>query len=123
MTSIVEHLIGLGSQPHLANAIAGGVSTLTAAGTTLGTATIIPGPGANVSIVSSSGLGVKLPNCSPGSEVIVFNGAPNALFVYPFESTTSIGAGSAGAGFNITTKKTAIFKKLTATQWASNLTA
>ena len=121
--AIVEHIIGLGTQPHLATTIVGGVSTLTAAGTTLGGATLIPGGGAYVSIVSSSGFGVKLPNCSPGSEVTVFNGATNAMFVYPFEATTAIGAGSVGAGFNMTTKKTAIFKKLTSTLWSSNLTA
>lgn len=123
MTSIVNHLIGLGMQPHLANATAGGVTTLTAAGSVIGTATLIPGPCAYVSIVSSSGLGVKLPQCDPASEVVVFNGATNALFVYPFESTTSLGAGGAGSGFNLTTKKTCTFKKLTATQWSANLTA
>lgn len=120
---IVEHLIGLGTQPHLANSIAGGVTTLTAAGTTLGAATLIPSGGAYVSIVSSSGFGVRLPNCSPNSEVTVFNGATNAMFVYPYEATTAIGAGSVGNGFNMTTKKTAIFKKLTSTLWSANLTA
>lgn len=121
--AIVDHVISFGTQPLLANTICGSVTTLTAAGTTLGTATLIPSGGANVSIVSSSGLGVKLPNCGIGSEVVIFNGASNALFVYPFEATTALGAGSVGAGFNITTKKTATFKKMTVTQWSSNLTA
>jgi hypothetical protein len=121
--AIKNHLVGLGTPPAVADVICGGVSTLTAAGTTLGTGTLIPGGTAYVSIVSASGKGVVLPNCDPGSEVVVFNGASNAMFVYPFESTTSIGAGGAGAGFNMTTKKTASFKKLTSTQWSANLTA
>lgn len=119
---IVNH-VGNWLPASVASAICGGVTTLTAAGSTLGTATLIPSGTANVSIVSSSGLGVKLPQCDPSSEITVFNGATNALFVYPFESTTALGAGAAGAGFNITTKKTATFKKLTSTQWSANLTA
>ena len=121
--SITEHLIAYGMQPNLANATAGSITTLTAAGTTLATATPIGTGGAYVSIVSSSGYGVKLPNCSPGSEFCVMNGATNALFVYPYEAATSIGAGGAGVGFNLTTKKTAYFKKMTSTIWASSLTA
>lgn len=119
---IVEHIIALGTHPQLANAIVGGVSTLTAAGTSNTTATLIPGGAAYVSIVSASGKGVRLPVCSPNSEVTVFNGATNAMFVYG-QLGEALGAGAADAGFNVTTKKTVIFKKLTATLWSANLTA
>lgn len=120
--AIVNHLVSLGTPPQVAVTICGGVTTLTAAGTTNITATLIPGGTAYVSIVSASGKGVRLPVCDPSSEVTVFNGATNAMFVYG-QSGEALGAGGADAGFNVTTKKTVIFKKLTATQWSANLTA
>lgn len=119
---IINHLIGLGVPPAQANTICGGVTTLTAAGSTNTTATLIPSGTAYVSIVSSSGKGVRLPVCDPPSSVLVFNGASNALFVYG-QSGEALGSGSADAGFNVTTKKTVVFNKLTATQWSANLTA
>jgi len=121
--AILDHIIGTGISPFTAGAIAGGVTTLTAAGTSLATGTLIGSGKAYVSIVSTSGKGVVLPACAPGSSVFVYNGGSNALNVYGNASTEAINNGSAGAKFTVTTNKGCEFMKLTATQWGANYSA
>lgn len=119
---IVDHVISLGTPPQLANSICGGVSTLIAAGSTQATATLIPGGAANVSIVSTSGKAVQLPNCGINSSVEVWNGGASVLGVYG-QTGEAIGSGAVNAIFYIGTKKMGIFKKVSATQWAQTLSA
>ena len=119
---ILDHVISLGTPPQTATAICGGVTTLTAAGSTQGTATLIGSGTASVTIVSSSGKGVQLPSCAPGSSVFVWNGGANTTHVYG-QTGEAIGAGAANALFALATKKSAVFLKVSATQWAQNLTA
>ncbi len=119
---IVDHVMSLGTQPLLANTICGGVTTLTATGTNQAGAALIPSGAANVSIVSTSGKGVILPACGIGSSVEVFNGGANTCHVYG-QGAEAIGAGAASALFALATKKTAIFKKVSATQWGDVLSA
>lgn len=121
---IINHLVGLGMPTALAAAVTGGRGelTYTAAGTTQATATLIGGGVAYISIVSTSGKGAQLPLCDPNSSVNVYNGGSNAMFVYG-QTGEAIGAGSANAGFNIPTKKSCVFTKMTPTVWGQNLSA
>lgn len=121
---IINHLIALGMPTGLAAAVTGGrgETQYTAAGTNQGTATLLSGGVAYVSIVSSSGKGVQLPVCDPNSSVTIYNGGSNAMFVYG-QTNEAIGAGAANAGFNIPTKKAATLFKMTATVWGPNLSA
>lgn len=120
---IVGHMVSLGTAPQLATTIAGGVgSGIVAAGSTQGTATLIAGGGAYITIVSSSGKGVQLPACDPSSTVYVWNGGANTAHVYG-QTGEAIGAGAANALFALATKKGAYFKKVSATQWGQILSA
>lgn len=121
---IINHLIGSGMPTGLAAAVTGGrgETSLTATGTSQTTALLLGGGANYVAIVSTSGKGVQLPLCDPNSTVIVYNGGANAMFVYG-QTGESIGAGAANAGFNIPTKKSAIFMKCTSTVWGQNLSA
>lgn len=120
---ILDHIIGLGTAPTTATSICGGVSTLTAAGTTLATGTLIGSGKAYVSIVSASGKGVVLPGCTPGSSVFVYNGGSNTMNVYGNTALEAINNGSVGAKFTLVANKGAMFNKLTATLWGANLSA
>jgi len=124
--AILEHIIGTGVPTITASAITGGNGSTgtiyTAAGSTQGTATLIAGGTGYVSIVSSSGKGVQLPQCSPNSEVFVWNGGGAVLGVYG-QLGEAIGSGAANAVFYIGTKKGAHFRKLSATVWGQNLSA
>lgn len=122
--AILEHIIGLGIPTFTASAIVGGNGsvTYTAAGSTQGTATLISGGTGYVSICSTSGKGVQLPQCSPNSEVFIWNGGAAVLGVYG-QTGEALGSGAANAVFYIGTKKGAHFRKLSATQWGQNLSA
>lgn len=120
---ILDHIIGTGISPFTASAIAGGPTTLTAAGTTLATATLIGSGKAFVSIVSASGKGVALPACAPGSSVFIYNGGSNTMNVYGNTSLEAINNGGAGVKFTLVANKGVYMAKLTATQWGANLSA
>lgn len=121
---ILDHLIGLGVSPFQANVMVGGngQTTYTAAGTSQTTATAVNGGTVVVSVVSSSGKGIQLMQCSPCSETFVWNGGANVLGVYG-QSGEAIGSGAANAVFYIGSKKGCILKKVSPTQWAQNLSA
>lgn len=119
---ILDHVISTGLSPFAAQSICGGVTTLTAAGSTQGTATLLGSGNCLISIVSSSGKGVQLPICSIGSSIYLFNGGSNSAHIYG-QGSEAIGAGSASAAFVLATKKGLIVTKLSATQWGQNLSA
>lgn len=119
---IIDHIISTGTSPFNAAAIVGGVTTLTAAGNSQGTATLLGSGNGYISICSSSGKGIQLPACSPSSSVYIFNGAANTASIYG-QTGDAIGAGSANAAFALATKKGCIFVRVTATQWGQNLSA
>lgn len=122
--AIINHLVGLGVPTMQAAVIVGGngEKVYTAAGSTQATATLISGGTGYVSICSTSGKGVQLPQCDPNSEVFVWNGGAAVLGVYG-QTGEAIGSGAANAVFYIGTKKGAHFRKVTATQWGQNLSA
>lgn len=121
---IINHLIGVGTPTQQASVMVGGNggTFYTAAGNSQTTATPTNGGTVAVSICSTSGKGVQLPQCDPCSEIFVWNGGSNTLYVYG-QSGENIGSGAANAFFAIPTKKSAILKKVSATQWAQNLSA
>lgn len=119
---IVNHLIGLGTPVNVANSICGGVTTLTAAGSTQATATLLSSGAGYVSIVSSSGKGVQLPACDVPSTVYVYNGGANTCHVYG-QTGEGIGAGAVNALFALGTKKGVMLTKVTTTLWGQNLSA
>lgn len=122
--AILDHLIAKGISTFAALTMVGGdgSTTYTAAGTNQATATLVNGGTVIVSIVSSSGKGIQLPQCSPCSEIFVWNGGASVLGVYG-QTSEAIGSGAANAVFYIGTKKGCILKKVSATQWAQNLSA
>jgi len=75
-------------------------NALSAAGTTLATATVLAAQFNAVATVAA-GSGVALPNVI-GVPIWVFNNqATNALLVYPFSASQTINALAAGAGFSL----------------------
>lgn len=121
---IINHLIGKGVPTGVADVIVGGTGSagLVAAGATQGAATLIGGGTGYISVCSSSGKGVQLPNCDPNSSVFVWNGGGATASVYG-QTGEAIGAGSANAAFALATKKGCMFVKVSATQWGQNLSA
>lgn len=119
---ILDHLVSLGTAPVLATSIVGGVTSLVAAGSTQGTATLLGSGTGYITIVSSSGKGVQLPACTPGSSIYMWNGGANTAHVYG-QTGDAIGAGATNAAFALATKKGAIFKRVSSTQWGQNLSA
>ena len=96
------------------------VAAVTAAGTTLATATPLNAKFNNVATVAASS-GVSLPAGSAfGDEVLVRNSGASALAVYPSTATGTIGGGSAGAAVSlaVTNDKT---KNARFTCWGSDV--
>lgn len=78
-------------------------TAVSAAGSTLATATPLNGKFNNVSTVAASA-GVALPlNAAAGLVVYVRNSGANALSVYPATATGTISGGSAGAAVSLAT--------------------
>jgi len=119
---ILDHVVSLGTAPILATAICGGVTSLVAAGSTQGTATLLGTGTGYITIVSSSGKGVQLPACSVGSSILIWNGGANTAHVYG-QTGEAIGAGSPNALFALATKKGVRLTKLSSTQWGQELSA
>ena len=80
---------------------------ITAAGTTLGTATPLNAKFNKVTTAAAS-TGVSLPVAAAGDMVVVQNSGANALSVYPATAAGTIAGGSAGAAVSlaVTTEKT-----------------
>ena len=77
--------------------------TVTAAGSTLATATPLPG-NLNVVTTVAASTGVTLPaGVLPGEVVYVKNAGANALSVYPATAAGVIAGGSAGAAVSLAT--------------------
>lgn len=89
---------------------------ISAAGSTLGTATVLTTMVNNVTTVGAS-QGVNLWNANTGVTIIVKNGGANALSVYPFDASGSINGGAGGAAVSIATGATGFFTKVAANTW------
>ncbi len=92
--AIPSRVLGSGiSQLSTVSICGDGNASVTAAGTSAGSATAITYVYNNVTTVAS-GTGVKLPPTEMGETIWVTNSGANALSVYPYESTTQIDGGS-----------------------------
>lgn len=107
-----------------AKAINGGVKTaISAAGTTLATATALT-TSTNLVGTATALQGVSLPNGEIGDSVVVFNdGSGATIVVYPPTSSQQINQLSAGSGVQLANNVSCEFTKVTATRWIAQLSA
>ena len=119
-------LMGAGFSAGQASALVGPVPTtgVSAAGTTLATATALAAVTNLVSTVAS-GSGVKLPTAATVNDwCFVYNdGGANSLLVYPDASTSKINQLAVGTGITLAPNTACIFVKVTSTRWIANLSA
>lgn len=105
-----------------ADAIQGGVNlTLSAAGTTQGTATAINTSNVLVSTVAS-GAGVIIPALQQGDWGIIYNGGANPLLVYP-PTGAKINQAATNAGITLATNTNLLFFCFSSTQFMAHLSA
>lgn len=103
-----------------AQAINGVVATgITAAGTTIGTATDLVATVNVIGTVTTAGDGVQLPSMVISDVTEVYNDGANACTVYPDQTTVAINQLSTGSGILLAPNTGARFRKVTSTQiWA-----
>lgn len=106
----------------MAKAINGAVAaTVSAAGTTQGTATSLKADINYISTAAASS-GVILPAAETSDSLIVYNGGANAVLVYP-PLGAKINAAATNGGVSVATGTRCDFTCVTATQWIGNLSA
>lgn len=119
-------LMGAGFSAGQASALVGPVPTtaISAAGTTLGTATALAVV-TNLVSTATAGQGVKLPTAAVTNDFcIVFNDNTGASFyVYPDTSSNRINQLAAGSGVLLANNTSCIFMKVTSTRWIANVSA
>lgn len=91
--------------------------TLTAAGTTQGTALVLAAQ-INEITTAAAGTGVLLPNVAVGTVITIFNRGANAVLVYP-PAGDNIEASAANVGVSLAVGATGRYIPTTATQWRS----
>ena len=115
-------LMGVGMSGTAANFMVGDVaSALTATGSSVSDALQLTGD-VNEVTTTASGTGVKLPPMSPGDSCFIYNIGAQTLSVYP-PTGESINALSANAVYSVATAKTVLVVKVSATRYATLLTA
>lgn len=123
MANSIQAMMGVGTPAAQAVAIGGVVTdTLTALGSTQGTALALPSNVNRVTTTAAS-TGVIIPaTAQPGDEYIVTNSGANALLVYP-PTGAAIAAGATNAGFSVAANKSAYFVVISGTFIAAILSA
>lgn len=121
--ALAKDIMGGGTSAGQAKAINGNVKTsISAAGTTLGTATQLNQTVAVLGTVAA-GAGVKLFNGEISDDCVVYNGGANAVVIYPHSSSGIINQLSAGTGVTLAQYGTMWFKRVTTTRWIAMLSA
>ena len=121
--SSIRRLVGSGVPPQTARNINGTFSAgQTSAGTSQATGFLQTDDATEFTTVGASSACTLNSNNEAGDEIIIANAGSNALLVYP-EVGSQINALGANASFSLTNGKTALFKKVSATQYYSILTA
>lgn len=119
-------LMGAGFSAGQASALVGPVPTggISAAGTTLATATALAAVTNLVSTVGSAA-GVKLPTAAVTNDFcIVYNdGGANPLLVYPDASTSKINQLAVGVAITLAPNTAMFAVKVTSTRWVAFLSA
>lgn len=118
--SMIKEMMGGGLSSGQARGINGGQAlTVSAAGSTLATATAL-NAGHNVITTCAAGAGVALPSCEVGDEIFVFNGtSTNTLLVYPDTSSNTINQLTAGLAGSLPPYSGGFFKRASSTAWWS----
>lgn len=120
---LARKMMGGGVSAGMAKALNGDFNTsVSAAGTTQGTATELKSSVNSVTTVAASS-GVILSACDIGDDQWVYNGqSVNALTVYP-DYGASINQLSANIGIQLAPYTGALFKRVTSTAWLAILSA
>lgn len=96
--------------------------SVSAAGTTIGTATDLTATINFVTTVAASA-GVQLPSMEIGDSCVVYNSGANTLTVYPDGTGVAINQVSAGSGVLLPIETGMLFYKVSSTQIAAFLSA
>ncbi len=117
-----DDIMGGGFSAGQAKSIGGQTNlTVTAAGTTQGTATTLTASNNYISTVAA-GTGVILNSDEIASEVDIFNGGANALKIYP-PTGANINQLAANAGITLAQYTSIKIKRYGGTQWIAYLSA
>lgn len=118
MPHFPTRLMGTGGAAAFAGSVCGQASnTLTAAGSTQGTALLLSNEINNVTTTAAS-TGVRLPTGEVGAFVVVRNGGANALLVYP-ATGGAINALAANAGYSVAAGSSALLFGVSDTLWVA----
>jgi len=112
-------MMAMGMAAGAASAVSGGTpaTALSAAGTTLATATDLTSPGNLVSTAASLS-GVQLPAWDVGDSVFVYNDATgNSFYVYPDSTSNKINQLAAASGVLLANNTGMMFQKVSSTRW------
>lgn len=120
--ALAREIMGGGFSAVGADAIQGGVNlTITAAGTTQGTAASLSTSNNFIS-TAASGSGVILPAAQQGDWIVLYNGGANAVIVYP-NVGAKINSLTTNGGAALGTNTACIYFCFSATQWVCDLSA
>ena len=125
MPALASQVMAGGFSAGQATALNGTLKTaISAAGTTLATATALTNA-TNLVSTAAAGAGVALPTAAAiGDTVYVFNdGSGNTMVVYPHKSTAQINNVTAGSGINLANNTACYFTMISATRWIANMSA
>lgn len=121
-----NQLMGAGFSAAQASAILGNAPTtgISAAGTTLATATALSAPG-NLVGTAAANSGVRLPTTAViGDAILIYNDATgNSFYIYPDAATSKINQLSVGAGVLLANNNSALLMKVSSTRWIMFLSA
>jgi len=121
--SYTKTVMGAGTSAVQAAAIVGGVNaTISAAGTTQGTATVLYPLGLHTVTTVTAATGVILAIGALGDETVIFNGGANTLLVYP-PVGAKINNLTTNTGINLAVNTAILLKCAYATQWIGILSA
>ena len=123
MGALARDIMGGGTSAGQAKAINGRVAnTISAAGTTLATATALNATVNRLTTVAD-GAGVRLFNGELGDELEVYNSGANQCIVYPHAAAGTINQLAAGSGMILAVDRGCKFRRITSTVWIAHLSA
>jgi len=113
----------IGVSPITAQSMQGDANTaITAAGTTIGTATLLKNV-VNIVTTATDGQGVQLQTGVIGDSQVVWNNTNVSIKVYPQSSTAKINQIAAGGGHILAAQTGCVYFIASATQHVANLSA
>ena len=121
--NIGSQVMGGGFSAGQVSALQGSVNAaVTAAGTTLATATDLTAA-INMVTTATADQGVSLPDMGNGDSLLIYNDTSVTIKVYPEDSSSAINQLSAGSGFNLATNTGCFVVRLNSTQFVAFLSA